>query len=70
MSGFPETGYTPANLRHLIALLGITQAQAAAHIGVTPRVLRSWLAESDKASHRDMPLAQWRQLLAALPPEK
>lgn len=63
---FPEIGYTPANLRHLIQLLGETQTKVAEQLGVSPRVMRTWLAESDKPSHRDMPLHQWRKLLSLL----
>lgn len=66
MCDFPEIGYTPANLRRLIEHLGWTQAQAAAHLGVAERSIRMWLAETDKTSHRDMPLQQWRILLAQL----
>ena len=66
---FPEIGYTPDNLRYLIKLLGITQARAAELVCVNPRVLRTWLAKSDKVSHHDMPLDKWRKLLAQLPLE-
>ena len=60
----PELGYTPVNLRALIEYMGCTQAQVAEKIGVSPRVLRKWLTETDKVSHADMPLHQWRKLLA------
>lgn len=63
MGQFPEVGYTPENLRYLISILGITPNQAAEYLGVMPRSLRMWLAETDKSSHRDMPLVQWRKLL-------
>lgn len=67
MKPFPEIGYTPENLRHLINELNLTQAQAAQYLGVMPRSLQMWLAETDKSSHRDMPLIQWRKLLAYSP---
>lgn len=61
---YPEIGYTPANLRHLLGVLGMTQAAAAQYLGVSDRTMRMWLAETDKASHADMPLLQWRKLSA------
>jgi len=63
---FPEAGYTPANLRVLLSSAGLTQQAAADLIGVDGRTVRKWLAELDNASHRDMPLHQWRKLLDAL----
>jgi transcriptional regulator with XRE-family HTH domain len=59
----PEAGYTPANLRALLALAGLTQQAAADLIGVDGRTVRKWLADLDNASHRDMPLKTWRKLL-------
>ena len=64
MITYPETGYTPANLRHLLGILGMTQAAAANYLGVSDRTVRMWLAETDKPSHTDMPLLQWRKLSA------
>lgn len=63
MNNFPEIGYTPANLRHLISKLGMTQIAVAEMMGVNPHVLRTWLTEIDKSSHRDMPLCQWCKFL-------
>ena len=62
----PEAGYTPANLRALLASAGLTQQAAADLIGVDGRTVRKWLANVDSDSHRDMPLHQWRKLLDAL----
>ena len=59
----PEAGYTPANLRALLASAGLTQQAAADLIGVDGRTVRKWLADVDSDSHRDMPLHQWRKLL-------
>lgn len=59
----PEVGYTPANLRALIASAGLTQQAAADLIGVDGRTVRKWLADVDSDSHRDMPLHQWQKLL-------
>ena len=62
----PEAGYTPANLRALLASAGLTQQAAADLIGVDGRTVRKWLADVDSESHRDMPLHQWRKFLDAL----
>jgi transcriptional regulator with XRE-family HTH domain len=61
----PEAGYTPANLRALLASAGLTQQAAADLIGVDGRTVRKWLADVDSDSHRDMPHHRWLQLLAA-----
>lgn len=61
---FPEAGYTPANLRALLASAGLTQQAAADLLGVDGRTVRKWVADLENASHRDMPLAQWQKLLA------
>ncbi len=60
---FKEVGYTPNNLRTLIDVLGLTQQQTADHLGVNLVTVQKWLADTDKTSHRDMPLSQWRALL-------
>jgi len=65
MSNFPEVGYTPANLRHLIESKGWTQKEVAALLGVADITVRQWLMALDVKSHRDMPLKKWYQLLAA-----
>lgn len=65
MSNFPETGYTPANLRFLIESKGWTQKQAAAIADTTEVSVRRWLMPIDTESHRDMPLKKWIELLAA-----
>ena len=59
----PEAGYTPANLRALIQVAGITQAAAAALIDANERTMRKWLAPLGSPSHRDMPLQKWIALL-------
>ena len=59
----PEAGYTPANLRALLASAGLTQQAAADLLGVDGRTVRKWLADVDSTSHRDMPLKAWRKLL-------
>ena len=62
-----EVGYTPTNLRLAIEKLGVTQAALARLLGVSERTLRQWLVEDLEAiGHRDMPLKQWRKVLALL----
>ena len=62
-----EVGYTPTNLRLAIAALGMTQAALARLLGVSERTLRQWLVKDLEAvGHRDMPLKQWRKVLALL----
>jgi DNA-binding XRE family transcriptional regulator len=62
-----EVGYTPTNLRLAIALLGVTQAALARLLDVSDRTLRQWLVEDlDAVGHRDMPLKQWRKVMALL----
>lgn len=43
---------SPTYLRQLIAKAGLTQSQAAAAIGCSPRAMRSYLS-TDPASHQD-----------------
>jgi DNA-binding transcriptional regulator YiaG len=60
-------GYTPTNLRLAITSLCVTQAALARLLGVSERTLRQWLVEDLEAvGHRDMPLKQWRKVLALL----
>lgn len=61
---FVDVGYTPNNLRVLIKHLGMTQAEVANHLGVTPRTVRLWLANPETATQRDMPYKQWQKLLS------
>lgn len=59
---FPEVGYTPANLRHLLDVAGYTQKQAADTLGTTLRSVQNWAAEEASPMHRAMPAAKWRAL--------
>ena len=62
-----EVGYTPTNLRLAITSLGVTQAALSRFLGVSDRTLRRWLVEDlESAVHADMPLKQWRKVLALL----
>ena len=62
-----EVGYTPTNLRQAIAALGVTQASLAMILGVSDRQLRRWLVDDlESAVHADMPLKQWRKVVALL----
>lgn len=62
---FPEAGYTPANLRHLLEQRGWTQAHAAGVLGVSPQTLRRWVADVNTPSRTDMPHEKWLALLQA-----
>lgn len=67
MMFFPETSYTPANLRALLKHAGLTQAAAADMIGVNHKTLRRWLVEDiESPAHSDMPLRKWRALMSAV----
>ena len=62
-----EVGYTPTNLRLAITSLGVTQAALARLLGVAERTLRQWLNEDlESRNHANMPLKQWRKVLALL----
>jgi len=62
-----EVGYTPTNLRLALTKLGMTQAALARLLGVAERTLRQWLNEDlESRNHADMPLKQWRKVLALL----
>ena len=62
-----EVGYTPTNLRIAITSLGVTQAALARILGVSERQVRKWLVEDlESAVHADMPLKQWRKVMALL----
>lgn len=67
---FPEIGYTQANLRHLLGLLGLTQREAAEKLGCSLRNVQNWLMGDDKGGHRDMPLLYWKTLFSLLPVEQ
>lgn len=67
MTNFPESGYTPKNLRHFIAQHGLLQREVAKILGVSDSIVRKWLADVHLPSHRDMPLEKWLKLLAWQP---
>lgn len=67
MSSFPEIGYTPKNLRHLITQRGLLQREVAEILGVSDSMVRKWLADVHLVSHSDMPLEKWLKLLAWQP---
>lgn len=62
MDGYPETGYTPANLRHLRHQRHLTQTELGKLLGVALRTVQQWEANIDKATHADMPHRQWLEL--------
>jgi len=61
-----EIGYTPTNLRLAIEKLGVTQAELARLLGVTPQAVRYWLMQVGTKSRRDMPHEKWLEVLALL----
>lgn len=61
--GYPETGYTPANLRHLRAQYKLTQSELAKLAGVALRTVQQWEADLDRTTHADMPHKKWVALL-------
>jgi len=62
-----DVGYTPTNLRLALTKLGVTQAALARLLGVSDRTFRQWLVEDlESRNHADMPLKQWRKVLALL----
>ena len=63
---FPEVGYTPANLRHLIETNNLTQANAASICLVDDSTVRRWLMPLGTSSRRDMPHEKWTDLLEAI----
>lgn len=64
--GFPDVGYTPDNLRHLLHELNLNQREAAEKLGVQTRAMQRWLASVDLPTHSDMPLKKWNELLGSL----
>ncbi|WP_277074679.1 helix-turn-helix transcriptional regulator [Simonsiella muelleri] len=64
--GFPDVGYTPDNLRHLLHELNLNQREAAEKLGVQTRAMQRWLAAVDLPTHSDMPLKKWNELLGSL----
>ena len=63
MNGDPESGYTPANLRHLRHQHQLTQTDVGKLLGVALRTVQQWEAALDKVTHADMPHRQWVELL-------
>ena len=63
MSHFPDVGYTPDNLRHLLGELNLTQREVAEKLGVQLRAVQRWAAAVDLPTHADMPLKKWNELL-------
>ena len=62
-----EVGYTPTNLRLALTKLDVTQAALSRLLGVSDRTLRQWVVEDlESRNHADMPLKQWRKVLALL----
>lgn len=54
-----QTSYNPDPdyLRSLIAKIGLTQKQVAELVGVSPRMMRSYLTFTDNATYQKVPYA-------------
>ena len=61
-----EVGYTPTNLRIAIEKLGVTQAELARLLGVTPQSVRNWLMPVGTKSRRNMDYEVWLEVMALL----
>lgn len=62
-----EVGYTPNNLRLAIEKLGLNQASLAKELDVSLRTVVQWVVvDLDAKRHADMPLKQWRKVMALL----
>jgi|GEM_PF-1333055 len=64
---YPETGYTPANLRHWITQsYGRTNAESinatAKKLDVSVDAVTRWLSPTTAKRHRDMPYLAWVEL--------
>lgn len=59
----PEPGYTPANLRAILAQRGWRRETAAYLLGVSVRAVHRWCVDTDNPNHRDMSLKHWRRLI-------
>lgn len=56
---------SPDDVRAVKALLGVTSAVLAAHVGVDHRAVRRWLAKPPAKTCAPIPYAAWRLLLLA-----
>jgi hypothetical protein len=55
---------TPADVRAVIDMLGLTADQVAALVGMKDgRAVRRWLASQDSKTHAQIDYAAWRLLL-------
>jgi len=61
-----EVGYTPTNLRLAIEKLGVTQAELARLLGVSPQSVRNWLMPVGTKSRRNMDHEVWLEVMALL----
>lgn len=55
-------GYSPTNLRTLIARTGLSQAKFAEAIGESIKNVEGWIAPTDRATHRSMSHSAWNEL--------
>lgn len=61
---FPESGYTPTNLRFLLEAKKLSRQNVANILDVSVRTVDKWCLQLNSKDHRDMPLVKWCELLA------
>lgn len=70
MTDYPETGYTPANLRHLRGIHGLTQTEVGRRTDTALRTVQNWEADVHSKDHSGMPHRKWVKLLESLKKEE
>ena len=63
---YPEIGYTPANLRHLRNIYGLTQSEVGKRTNTALRTVQNWEADADAKDHSGMPHRKWVMLQKSL----
>ena len=66
MDNYPETGYTPENLRYLRAQHKLTQTDVGNLTNSTLRAVQKWEANPNSKEHSGMPHRKWLKLLESL----
>lgn len=63
---YPETGYTPANLKYLREINGLTQSDVGRRTDTALRTVQNWEADVNTQDHSGMPHRKWVALLKSL----
>ncbi|WP_373740196.1 helix-turn-helix domain-containing protein [Neisseria sp.] len=63
---YPETGYTPANLKYLREQYGLTLYEVAKRTGTAVRTVQNWETPLELKTHAGMPHRKWVILLKSL----